>query len=77
MDNHTITEPKFLKEKEVVWLNFFKRKMGLIAVIISLCIILGVLWFCLFGVTGDTEKDGTLVHLTPYQTEVRICRETV
>ena len=72
MANHTTTK----QEKEVVWLEFFKNKMGIAALLISLVILFAVLWFCLFGFSREETKDGTLVQMIPWQEEVMVCRET-
>lgn len=40
-----------------------KTKLGILLLILSLAIIIGAVWYCLFGLPdSSTMKDGTLVQ---------------
>ena len=52
---------------------FFKNKVRLLTVLISLGLILAVLWFCLFRNSESEVKDGTLVD-QQNQKEVHLCQ---
>ncbi len=43
-------------------MNFIKGKAGAVLALICLVLILGVIWFCLFGMNYQSQMHGTFVE---------------
>lgn len=43
-------------------MDFMKGKTGILILIIGLCLITGIVWYLLFGSSGNEVMDGTLVQ---------------
>lgn len=43
-------------------MEFFRGKMGILTALLCLAVLLGIVWFCLFGADRAATPDGTLVY---------------